>query len=104
MCITLDIQVLFFFFFEHLSVWTGKHEQINFNPQTKQGLTPTLLRERLFEDALIKAAEGGAEVLEVREAEMLVPQLRDRQTVLGLWGRRGRRRGLLEAQGLGRGL
>lgn len=33
----------------------------------------TLLRERLFEDTLVKAAKRRAEVLEVGEAELFVP-------------------------------
>lgn len=73
----------------------------------KRGRRPTLLREGLLEDALVEAAEGSAEILEVSEAQLLVPRLRDRQAVLGLrWGRgrRQRRGGLLEAQGLGRRL
>lgn len=76
---------------------------------------PTLLRERLLKDAFVEAAERRAEVLEVREAQLLVPQLGHGQTVLRLLrGRRGRRRRWLllllllrrrrEAEGLGRRL
>ena len=68
--------------------------------------TPTCLREGLLKDALVQAAERGAQVLEVGEAELLVPQLG--QTVRWLGRRRGRglgrRRllgGLLEAERLG---
>lgn len=74
-----------------------------------------MLRERLLKDAFVEAAERRAEVLEVREAQLLVPQLGHRQTVLRLlWRRRGRRgrrrrrllllRRRLEAEGLGRRL
>lgn len=84
--------------------WTCTHKQNTLIHIQKGQLTPTLLRERLLKDALVETAERRAEVLEVREAERLVPRLRDGQTVLGLRGRRGRRRklaGLLKAQGLG---
>lgn len=71
-----------------------------------------MLRERLLKDAFVEAAERRAEVLKVREAQLLVPQLGHGQTVLWLLrGRRGRRRRRLlllrrrlEAEGLGRGL
>lgn len=74
---------------------------------------PTLLRERLLKDAFVEAAERRAEVLEVREAQLLVPQLGHGQAVLRLLlrRRRGRRRRRLlllrrrlEADGLGRRL
>lgn len=67
-----------------------------------------MLREGLLEDTLVEDTEGVAEVLEVGEADGLVPRLRDGQPVLRV-GRRGGRRGrrrrrLLETQGLGRRL
>lgn len=65
---------------------------------------PTLLREGLLEDTLVKTAEGRAEVLGVRETERLVPGLQDGQVVLGLRGGRRRLGGLLETHGLGRRL
>lgn len=53
------------------------HTDRHANPHTNRGLTPTLLREGLLKDALVKAAERSAEVLKVRETELLVPRLGD---------------------------
>lgn len=61
------------------------------NPHTKWRSTPTLPWEWLLKDAFVKTAERSAEVLKVRKAELLVPQLGDRQTILRRRGRRGRR-------------
>lgn len=54
----------------------------------------TLLAEGLLEDRLVKAAEGGTEIFEFGEQELLVPV---GHVVLGLGG-------LLEVHGLGHGL
>ena len=88
----------------HVSLKMRQRHTWTDNPHSKWRRTPTLLCERLLKDAFVKTAERSAEVFEVREAELLVPQLGDRQTILRLRGRRGRRRWLLLlllAQGLG---
>lgn len=102
------LQVLFFLW-THVSIKMPHRHTRTDNPHTKWWSTPTLLWEWLLKDTFVKTAERSAEVLKVREAELLVPQLWDGQTVLWLWGRRGRRRlrllgGLLKAQGLRRRL
>lgn len=103
---------LFFFYFarEHSC---QLRRGVDTHPHAGTGRSrPTLLRERLLKDAFVEAAERRTEVLEVREAQLLVPQLGHGQTVLRLLRRRrGRRRRRLlllrrrlEAEGLGRRL
>lgn len=82
---------VFSFPWTHVSIKTMRRHTRTDNPHTKWRSTPTLPWEWLLKDAFIKTAERSAEVLKVRKAELLVPQLRDRQTILRRRGRRGRR-------------